>query len=31
MAVNYTQEMVDLMKDRYSAKPTSETVEELAQ
>ena len=31
MAVNYTQEMVDLMKDRYSAKPTRETVEELAQ
>ena len=30
MAVNYTQEMVDLMKDRYSANPTRETVEELA-
>ena len=31
MAINYTQEMVDLMKDRYSAEPTRETVEELAQ
>ena len=30
MAVNYTQEMVDLMKSRYSANPTRETVEELA-
>ena len=31
MAVNYTQEMVDTMKSRYSANPTRETVEELAQ
>ena len=31
MAVNYTQEMVDTMKSRYSANPTTETVEELAQ
>ena len=30
MAVNYTNEMVDLMKSRYSANPTRETVEELA-
>ena len=30
MAVNYTPEMVDLMKSRYSANPTRETVEELA-
>ncbi len=30
MAVNYTTEMVDLMKSRYSANPTRETVEELA-
>ena len=30
MAVNYTQEMVDLMRNRYSANPTRETVEELA-
>ena len=30
MAVNYTPEMVDLMKQRYSANPTRETVEELA-
>ena len=30
MAVNYTQEMVDTMKSRYSANPTRETVEELA-
>ena len=30
MAVNYTQEMGDLMKSRYSANPTRETVEELA-
>ena len=28
MAVNYTPEMVDLMKSRYSANPTRETVEE---
>ena len=31
MAVNYTPEMVDLMKSRYSANPTRETVEELAE
>ena len=31
MAINYTQEMVDLMRDRYSAEPTRETVEKLAQ
>ena len=30
MAVNYTPEMVDTMKQRYSANPTRETVEELA-
>ena len=30
MAVNYTPEMVDVMKSRYSANPTRETVEELA-
>ena len=30
MAVNYTPEMVDLMKSRYSANPTRETVEKLA-
>ena len=30
MAINYTQDMVDLMRDRYSANPTRETVEELA-
>ena len=30
MAINYTQEMVDLMKEKYSANPTRETVEELA-
>jgi len=30
MAVNYTPEMVDTMKSRYSANPTRETVEELA-
>ena len=30
MAVNYTPEMVDAMKERYSANPTRETVEELA-
>ena len=30
MAINYTPEMVDLMKERYSANPTRETVEELA-
>ena len=30
MAVNYTPEMVELMKSRYSANPTRETVEELA-
>ena len=30
MAVKYTQGMVDLMKSRYSANPTRETVEELA-
>ena len=29
MAVNYTPEMVDTMKQRYSANPTRETVEEL--
>ena len=31
MAVNYTQEMVESMTSRYSANPTRETVEELAQ
>ena len=30
MAVNYTEEQVDLMIDKYSANPTRETVEELA-
>ena len=30
MAVNYTQEMVESMTSRYSANPTRETVEELA-
>lgn len=30
MAVNYTVDMVELMKVRYSANPTRETVEELA-
>jgi N-methylhydantoinase B/oxoprolinase/acetone carboxylase alpha subunit len=30
MAINYTQDMVDLMTVRYSANPTRETVEELA-
>lgn len=30
MAINYTQDMVDLMTTRYSANPTRETVEELA-
>ena len=30
MAANYTPGMVDLMKSRYSANPTRETVEELA-
>ena len=30
MAVNYTPEMGDTMKQRYSANPTRETVEELA-
>ena len=30
MAVNYTPEMVDTMKQRYSANPTRETVEQLA-
>ena len=30
MAINYTQDMVDLMTTRYSASPTRETVEELA-
>ena len=30
MAINYTSDMVSLMKDRYSANPTRETVEELA-
>ena len=28
MAVNYTVDMVELMKVRYSANPTRETVEE---
>ena len=31
MAINYTSDMVSLMKDRYSANPTRETVEELAE
>ena len=31
MALNYTQEMVDLMTEKYSANPTRETVEELAE
>jgi N-methylhydantoinase B/oxoprolinase/acetone carboxylase alpha subunit len=30
MAINYTPDMVNLMKDRYSANPTRETVEDLA-
>ncbi len=30
MAINYTPEMVATMKSRYSANPTRETVEELA-
>ena len=30
MAVNYTQEEVATMIDRYTAEPTRETVEELA-
>ena len=30
MAVNYTQEEVATMIDRYTAEPTHETVEELA-
>ncbi len=30
MAVNYTEQQVDLMIDKYSANPTRETVEELA-
>ena len=30
MAINYTQDMVDLMTTRYSANPTRETVEDLA-
>jgi len=30
MAINYTQDMVDLMTVRYSASPTRETVEGLA-
>ena len=31
MALNYTQEMVELMTEKYSANPTRETVEELAE
>ena len=30
MAVNYTEEMVEMMTSKYSANPTRETVEELA-
>ena len=30
MALNYTQEMVELMTEKYSANQTRETVEELA-
>ena len=31
MASNYTQEQVDVMIEAYQAKPTRETVEELAE
>ena len=30
MAINYTQEQVDFMKNLYSNEPTRETVQELA-
>ena len=30
MAINYTIDMVELMKSRYNANPTRETVEQLA-
>ena len=30
MAINYTQEQVDYMKDIYSNEPTRETVQKLA-
>ena len=30
MAVNYTPEMVDTMKSRYTANPSRETVEVLS-
>ena len=31
MAINYTQEQVDMMKDLYNIKPTRETVQQLAE
>ena len=31
MAANYTDEQVEMMRERYQAKPTRETVENLAE
>lgn len=31
MAINYTQEQVDMMKDLYNLEPTRETVQQLAE
>ena len=31
MSINYTQEQVDLMKEKYTSNPSRETVEELAE
>lgn len=31
MAINYTQEQVDMMKDLYNIEPTRETVQQLAE
>jgi len=31
LAINYTQEQVDMMKDLYNIEPTRETVQQLAE